>query len=100
MEESASATKPVFSIADEGRALRNLMWMWWITAVTYNARAIPGVWDPSKHSFLVEDSTWSPAHLLIFRSFFVLVMFERLAFYIYCFAEATTYILWGIQFSL
>src|SRR2546428_33469 len=45
MEEFASATKPVFSIADEGRALRNLMWMWWITAVSDNSRRRPKSWS-------------------------------------------------------
>src|SRR5207244_11648841 len=78
MEESASATKPVFSIADEGRALRNLMWMWWITAVTYNAVAIPVIWDPAQHSFLVRDSTWTPPHLMIVGPFFALMMLEAI----------------------
>src|SRR3989442_6426918 len=91
MEESASATKPVFSIADEGRALRNLMWMWWITAVTYNAVAIPVIWGPAQHSFLVRDSTWTPPHLMIFRPFFGLMMVEAIVFQVYALKETPTY---------
>src|SRR2546422_11369266 len=92
MEESASATKPVFSIADEGRALRNLMWMWWITAVTYNALAIPVIWDPAQHSFLVRDSTWTPPHLMIFGPVFALVIFQAIVFQFCALEKAQTYI--------
>src|SRR5438445_785765 len=92
MEESASATKPVFSIADEGRALRNLTWMWWITAVTYNAVAIPVIWDPAQHSFLVRDSTWTPPHLMIFGPFFALMMFEAIGLHFYALTQARPYI--------
>ncbi|HYV08704.1 MAG TPA: methane monooxygenase/ammonia monooxygenase subunit C [Thermoplasmata archaeon] len=100
MEESASATKPVFSIADEGRALRNLMWMWWITAVTYNAVAIPVIWDPAQHSFLVRDSTWTPPHLMIFGPFFALMMFEAIVFQFYALKKAQPYIRGDIPITL
>src|SRR2546427_11220732 len=83
MEEFASATKPVFSIADEGRALRNLMWMWWITAVTYNPVANPVIWGPAQHSFLVRDSTWTPPPLMIFPPFFTFLIFEPFVFQFY-----------------
>src|SRR2546425_1328498 len=100
MEEFASATKPVFSIADEGRALRNLMWMWWITAVTYNAVAIPVIWDPAQHSFLVRDSTWTPPHLMIFGPFFALMMFEAIVFQFYALKKAQPYIRGDIPITL
>src|SRR5256886_2033071 len=100
MEELASASKPVFSIADEGRALRNLMWMWWITAVTYNAVAIPVIWDPAQHSFLVRDSTWTPPHLMIFGPFFALMMFEAIVFQFYALKKAQPYIRGDIPITL
>src|SRR2546428_12063097 len=99
MEESASATKPAFSVADEGRALRNLMWMWWITAVTYNPVPIPGVWDPAQPSFLVRDSTWTPPHLMIFGPFFALMMFEALVFPFYSLEKAPPDIRRGIPLT-
>ena len=92
--------KPVFSVADEGRALRNLMWMWWITAVTYNAVAIPVIWDPAQHSFLVRDSTWTPPHLMIFGPFFALMMFEAIVFQFYALKKAQPYIRGDIPITL
>src|SRR5713226_1612707 len=86
-----SSGNPVFSIADEGRALRNLMWMWWITAVTYNAVAIPVIWDPAQHSFLVRDSTWTPPHLM---------MFEAIVFQFYALKKAQPYIRGDIPITL
>src|SRR2546427_10163005 len=100
MEEFASATKPVFSIADEGRALRNLMWMWWITAVTYNAVAIPVIWGPAQHSFLVGGSTWAPPHLMIFGPFFALMMFAAIVFQFYAPQKTQTYICGDIPLTL
>ena len=100
MEEMVSASKPVFSVADEGRALRNLMWMWWITAVTYNAVAIPVIWDPAQHSFLVRDSTWTPPHLMIFGPFFALMMFEAIVFQFYALKKAQPYIRGDIPITL
>src|SRR6266566_4962257 len=90
MEELASASKPVFSIADEGRALRNLMWMWWI----------PVIWDPAQHSFLVRDSTWTPPHLMIFGPFFALMMFEAIVFQFYALKKAQPYIRGDIPITL
>ncbi len=95
-----SSGNPVFSIADEGRALRNLMWMWWITAVTYNAVAIPVIWDPAQHSFLVRDSTWTPPHLMIFGPFFALMMFEAIVFQFYALKKAQPYIRGDIPITL
>ena len=92
--------KPVFSIADEGRALRNLMWMWWITAVTYNAVAIPVIWDPAQHSFLIRDATWTPPHLMIFGPFFALMVFEAVVFGFYALKKAQPYIRGEIPITL
>ena len=92
--------KPVFSIADEGRALRNLMWMWWITAVTYNAVAIPVIWDPAQHSFLIRDATWTPPHLMIFGPFFALMVFEAVVFQFYALKKAQPYIRGEIPVTL
>src|SRR2546425_11456306 len=92
MEESASATKPVFSIADEGRALRNLMWMWWITAVTYNAVAIPLIWGPAQPSFLGRGSAWTPPHLMIFGPFFALMMVAAVGVRVDALKKAQPYI--------
>ncbi|TLZ84978.1 MAG: hypothetical protein E6K02_09675, partial [Methanobacteriota archaeon] len=66
--------------------------MWWITAVTYNAVAIPVIWDPAQHSFLVRDSTWTPPHLMIFGPFFALMMFEAIVFQFYALKKAQPYI--------
>jgi len=91
---------PVFSIADEGRALRNVMWMWWITAVTYNAVAIPVIWDPAQHSFLIRDATWTPPHLMIFGPFFALMVFEAVVFGFYALKKAQPYIRGEIPITL
>jgi hypothetical protein len=100
MAYATANEKPVFSVADEGRALRNLMWMWWITAVTYNAVAIPVIWDPAQHSFLVRDSTWTPPHLMIFGPFFALMMFEAIVFQFYALKKAQPYIRGEIPITL
>lgn len=100
MAKAGKSGNPVFSIADEGRALRNLMWMWWITAVTYNAVAIPVIWDPAQHSFLIRDSTWTPPHLMIFGPFFALMVFEAVVFQFYALKKAQPYIRGEIPITL
>ncbi|HWM50492.1 MAG TPA: methane monooxygenase/ammonia monooxygenase subunit C [Thermoplasmata archaeon] len=100
MAYATANEKPVLSVAGEGRALRNLMWMWWITAVTYNAVAIPVIWDPAQHSFLVRDSTWTPPHLMIFGPFFALMMFEAIVFQFYALKKAQPYIRGEIPITL
>lgn len=92
--------KSFFSIAQEGRALRNVMWMWWITAVTYNAVAIPVIWDPAQHSFLIRDATWTPPHLMIFGPFFALMVFEAVVFGFYALKKAQPYIRGEIPITL
>lgn len=98
--ELGMVTKPVLSIADEGRALRNVMWMWWITAVTYNAVAIPVIWDPAQHSFIIRDSTWTPPHLMIFGPFFALIFVESIIFQMYSLKKAQPYIRKDIPITL
>jgi hypothetical protein len=95
-----AVTKPLFSIADEARALRNVMWMWFITAVTYNAVAIPVAWDPAQHSFLIRDSTWTPPHLMIFGPFFAFMMIEAIVFQYYCYKKAQPYLRKSIPYTL
>ena len=100
MRTDKESGNQVFSVADEGRGLRNVMWMWWITAVTYNAVAIPVIWDPAQHSFLVRDSTWTPPHLMIFGPFFALMMFECIVFQFYALKKAQPYIRGEIPVTL
>ncbi|MFQ5986699.1 MAG: methane monooxygenase/ammonia monooxygenase subunit C [Thermoplasmata archaeon] len=76
------------------------MWMWWITAVTYNAVAIPVIWDPAQHSFLIRDSTWTPPHLMIFGPFFALMMFQAVIFQFYALKVAQPYIRGEIPITL
>ncbi len=98
--ELGMVTKPVLSIADEGRALRNVMWMWWITAVTYNSVAIPVIWDPAQHSFIIRDSTWTPPHLMIFGPMFALMLPESIIFGLYMLKKAQPYIRKEIPITL
>ena len=76
------------------------MWMWWITAVTYNAVAIPVIWDPAQHSFLIRDATWTPPHLMIFGPFFALMVFEAVVFGFYALKKAQPYIRGEIPITL
>ncbi|MCS7095128.1 MAG: hypothetical protein NZ988_04905 [Thaumarchaeota archaeon] len=92
--------KPVFSIADEGRAIRNLMWMWWVTAVVYNSVAIPVIWDPAQHSFLLRDATWTPPHLMIFGPYFALIFAMAIIFQLYALKKAQPYIINKIPVTL
>ena len=100
MQKGGKSGNPVFSVADEGRGLRNVMWMWWITAVTYNSVAIPVIWDPAQHSFIIRDSTWTPPHLMIFGPFFALMMLEVLVFQFYALKKAQPYIRGEIPITL
>lgn len=99
-QELGIGTKPVLSIADEGRSLRNVMWMWWITAVTYNSVAIPVIWDPAQHSFIIRDSTWTPPHLMIFGPMFALIFVESIIFGFYMLKKAQPYIRKDIHITL
>ncbi|MBI2866965.1 MAG: hypothetical protein HYX97_01360 [Chloroflexi bacterium] len=100
MRKARTPGNPVFSVADEGRGLRNVMWMWWITAVTYNAVAIPVIWDPAQHSFIIRDSTWTPPHLMIFGPFFAIMMFMAIVFQFYALKKAQPYIRGEIPITL
>ncbi len=100
MEVLKAVTKPVLSIAAEAKALRNVMWMWFITAVTYNAVAIPVAWDPAQHSFIIRDSTWTPPHLMIFGPFFAMMMIEAIVFQYYAYKKAQPYLRKSIPFTL
>jgi len=88
----AQLPKPPLSIAEEARRIRNLLYLWFVTAVLYNSVAIPVIWDPAWHSFILRDSTWTPAHLMIFGPYFALIMAFGIAFQYYAWKKAQPYI--------
>jgi len=83
---------PYMSIAEEARRLRILLYLWFATAVTYFGVAVPVIWDPAFHSFLIRDSTWTPAHLAIFGPYFAVIAAEAVIFQFYGWRKAQPYI--------
>jgi hypothetical protein len=97
---TTTMAKPVLSIAEEARRLRTLMYLWFVTAVVYNSVAIPVIWDPAQHSFLLRDATWTPPHLMIFGPYFAAIMAIAVIFQMYALKVAQPYIRKSIPVTL